>query len=150
MYCPHAAKEAVEKAAGIAGKPMLQVGGEQEAVTDPAPGDRVETAQDSMHPAPAAMTPGCDEVQVRGTLLRTIPLFVLGRELFPIASVIVAMTVSAVPLVTAKSVCCDPARPNSSATFWIGHVSKKSKTTGGEGTRFGCRKELLETPLAEA
>jgi hypothetical protein len=145
-------KEAGENAAGISGNPMLQIGGEQDAVTEPAPGSGVETVQDSWQPVPTETEAGCDADQVRGILLRTLPFPTFCREVFPSTSVTVATRVSEVPLETEKFVCNDPAWPSSNVMFWMGQVSKKSNTspTGGGGTRVGCRKELLETPLAEA
>src|SRR5271157_2483406 len=131
---------------GASGKPMLQVGGVQDAVTDPAPGDVVVTGQESVHAVPAATTAGCEAVQVRGILLRTIPPSVLGRELFPITSVTVAKTVSEVPLETAKEFCSDPGWPTSRIMFWMGQVSKKVRSLPGGG----CTKEVLLTPLAVA
>ena len=52
------------------GNPTLQVGGEQEAVTVPEPGDGVVTVQDCVQLVPAGTTPGWEEVHVSGTLLR--------------------------------------------------------------------------------
>src|ERR1035437_3365529 len=135
---------------------MLQVGGEQEAVTDPDPGKGVESAQDSKNPAPAANTPGWDALQVRGILLRTIPPLVLGKELFPITSVRTAVAFCEVPLVVTKVVWPvggDPAAPSSSAMLWIGQVSKKSRAGDVVPCEFwycGCWKDELVTPLAEA
>jgi len=126
-YCAHCVEEST---GGLWGNPMLQVGGEQEAVTDPAPGDEGVAVQDRVHPVLTGTTAGCEEVQVRGILLRTIPLPLLSRELLPITSVTVAMIVSEDPLVTENVVCCDPTWPNSSVMFWMGQVSKKSNTTG--------------------
>jgi hypothetical protein len=84
---------------------MLQDGGEQEAVTEPAPGNGVEMAQDCKHPGATPTTLGWDALQVKGILLRTIPLFVLGKEVFPITSVSTAVTVCAlVPLEVTKVV----------------------------------------------
>ncbi len=128
---------------------MLQVGGEQEAVTDPAPAEGVEAVHESVQPVPREIAAGCDALQVSGILLNVTPLVVFARELLPITSVTVAITVCEVPLETAKLVCSDPAWPISRAMFWIGHVSKKSKTTGGGEGLFGgvgCWNEMLETP----
>ena len=97
----------VESDAGTTGNPMLQVGGEQEAVTVPDPGNGVESAQDSRHPVPMAKTPGCEADQVRGILLRTIPPLVLGKELAPMTSVRTAVTFCVVPLVVTKVVSPD-------------------------------------------
>ncbi len=84
----------VESDAGTSGYPMLQVGGEQEAVMDPEPGNGVLSVQDCRHPAaPAPTTLGWDALHVKGTLLRTIPLFVFGREVLPIISVRTAVAV---------------------------------------------------------
>src|SRR5580700_576823 len=84
----------VRNALGIVGNPALQVGGEHEAVTLAEPGVDRDRVQDWVHPeADTPMDPGCDEVQLRGILLSTIPPSVLGRELMPMMSVTVAMTV---------------------------------------------------------
>jgi hypothetical protein len=84
----------VRNALGIVGNPTLQIGGEHEAVTVAEPGVDRDRAQDCAHPvAGTAIDPGCDEVQLRGILLRTIPPSVLGRELMPMMSVTVAITV---------------------------------------------------------
>src|SRR5689334_22284732 len=77
----------VARLSGMIGKPTLQVGGLQEAVTVADPGDAGLMAQDCVHVVPTGKTPGEEEVQVRGTLFRTIPPSVLGSELFPITSV---------------------------------------------------------------
>ena len=83
----------VESEAGTRGNPMLQVGGEQEAVTDPGiRASGVVEPQDSRHPLGAAKTPGWDAVQVRGILLRTMPPLVFGKEVFPMTSVKTAVT----------------------------------------------------------
>ena len=82
-----------ESDAGIVGNPMLQVGGEQEAVTDPAPGEGVESTQDSRQVPLAFNTAGWDADQVRGILPRTTSPLVLGNELFPMMSVMVAKAV---------------------------------------------------------
>jgi hypothetical protein len=74
---------------------------------------------------------GEDWVQVRGILLNTTPPLVLGSELFPMTSVRVAETGSLVPFEVTNVVwlvCCDPVAPTSSVMFWIGQVSKKSRT----------------------
>src|SRR5216684_9221882 len=120
----------VESYAVTVGNPMLQVGGEQAAVTVPEPGDGVERAQDSWHPVATDNTPGCDALQTRGILLRTMPPFVLGRELLPITSVRTAVAVSEAPLEATKVVwpdCCAPALPSSRERLWILQVSKKSR-----------------------
>src|SRR5438552_12686284 len=135
---------------------MLQVGGEQEAVTDPPPGSGVESEQDCWHPALTFRTPGCEALQVKGILLRTMPPVVLGRELFPMMSVTTAVAFCAVPFEVTKvvsSVCCDPLTPTSRETVWMGQVSKKSRTGEVVPSEFlycGCWKEELETPLADA
>src|SRR5258708_3662993 len=86
----------VERDAGTRGNPTLQVGGEQEAVTDPDPDDGVERPHDSWHPLGADNTPGCEALQVRGMLVRTIPPLVFGKEEFPMTSVTTALAVSPV------------------------------------------------------
>src|ERR1700737_4709192 len=109
---------------------MLQGGGEQEAVTEPEPGEGVERVQDCRHPPPAAMTAGWDALQVKGILPRTTPLFVFGKELLPITSVRTAVAVWAVPLEVTKvvwPVCWVPAGPSSRVILWMGQVSKKSR-----------------------
>lgn len=119
----------MESDAGTRGNPMLQVGGEQEAVTDPDPGAGVVMAQDSEHPPGADNTPGWDEAHVRGILLRTIPPLVFGKEVFAMTSVRTALTVCPVPLAVTNVVwpdCCVPASI-SRAMVWIGQVSKKSR-----------------------
>jgi hypothetical protein len=95
---------AAEMDAGMTGNPILQVGGEQDAVIEAEPGTGVLTAQDSRHPEPGATTVGWEEVQVNGILLSTMPLLVLDKELFPITSVRKAVTVWEVPLLVAKLV----------------------------------------------
>src|ERR1700757_489231 len=109
----------VRNALGMVGNPMLQVGGEQDAVTVAEPGLDKERLQDWVHAAvPVPIDPGCEDVQVSGTLLRTIPPSVFGRELLPMMSVTVAMTVcepEADPLGTLNVVRPDPAAPSSSA-----------------------------------
>ena len=120
----------VESDAGTNGNPTLQVGGEQEAVTDPEPADGVDREQDCKHPPPVAITAGCDALQVKGILLRTTPLLVFGKELLPMMSVRTAVTVWAVPLEVTKvvwPVCWVPAGPSSRVMLWIGQVSKKSR-----------------------
>ena len=95
----------VESEVGTKGYPMLQVGGEQDAVTDPAPGEGVERAQVCRHAAAVPTTPGCEALQVKGTLLRMIPLFVLGKDVLPITSVSTAVAVCEVaPLELTKVV----------------------------------------------
>src|SRR5437868_1344419 len=83
-----------------------------------------------------------------------MPLFEFDRELLPITSVTVAKIVCEEPFETEKLVWSEPTWPTSSWIFWMGQVSKKSKTTGiglwPGPSNWGCRKELLETPLAEA
>jgi len=79
------------------GNPMLQVGGEQEAVTDPAPGSGVLRAQDSMQPVASATTDGWDALQTRGILLSVTRVPESSKELFPITSVRIAFAVSAGP-----------------------------------------------------
>src|SRR5579864_2514283 len=118
----------------MVGNPTLQVGGEHEAVTVAEPGVDSDRVQDSVHPvAGTPIAPCCDEVHVRGILLRTIPPSVLGRELTSMMSVRVAITVCAPdPLGTANVVRPEPAAPSSSAMFWMGQVAKKSRT--GEPT----------------
>ena len=152
--CVHAVNcVVVESVAGTNGNPALQVGGEQAAVTVPAPGDEVETAQDSEQLLPVGKTPGCEEVQVRGTLPRITAPLVLGRELFPITSVRVAITVCGVPLAVTKVVCPDPAVPTSRLMFWMGQVEKKSRIGELAPCAFaycGCWNEVLVTPLAVA
>ena len=143
----------VERVAGTNGNPTLQVGGEHAAVTVPAPGDEVEMEQDSEQPLPIGMTPGCEEVQVRGTLPRITAPLVLGRELFPMMSVRVAITVCEVPLEVTKLVCPDPAVPTSRLMFWMGQVEKKSRMgelAPWEFAYWGCWNEVLVTPLAVA
>ena len=103
--------------AGTMGKPALQVGGVQEAVTVADPGDAGLMLQDCVQVVPTGKTPGEEEVQVRGTLLRTTPASVLGSELFPMTSVRVAVIVCAVPLEVTKLVCPDPAGPTSRLMF---------------------------------
>src|SRR5215467_14911158 len=89
MYAAHAANEPGARAAGTVGNPTLQVGGLQEAVMEPPPGNAVAAVQDCVHPEPAFTTVGSDAVHVRGILLRVVPLELLGREVFPITSVTV-------------------------------------------------------------
>ena len=133
----------------------MQVGGEQEAVTDPDPGNGVERVQLCRHPDAEANTPGCEALQVREILLRTIPPLTLGNEVCPITSVSTAVTACVLPFAVTKVVwsdCCTP-EPSSSATLWIGQVAKKS--SGGEVVPWafwycGCKNDELETPLAEA
>jgi len=109
----------------------LQVGGEQEAVTDPAPMDGVVTEQDWVHPAPTATTEGWDAVQVRGILLRTIPLFEFARELLPITSGHGRDYGLGGAFETEKSVCSDPAWPISREMFWMGPGFEEIKMMGG-------------------
>jgi hypothetical protein len=66
---------------GIVGNPTLQVGGEHEAVMVADPGFDNVSAHDWVHPAGKVIDPGCEDVQVSGTLLSTRPPSVLGREL---------------------------------------------------------------------
>src|SRR5271166_885822 len=117
-----------EREAGTTGNPMLQLGGEQEAVTDPDPGNGVEREQLCRHPEALANTPGRDALQVREILLSTIPPLTLGKEVCPITSVSTAVTVCELPFAVTKVVwldCCTP-EPSSSTTLWIGQVEKKS------------------------
>src|SRR5271169_2254611 len=110
---------------------MLQVGGEQEAVTDPAPAEGVPTAQDSVQPVASCTTEGWVAVQVKGILLSVTCVPESSKELFPMTSVRTALAVCAVPLEVTKlvwPVCRDPAGPSSSVMFWIGQVSKKSRS----------------------
>ena len=78
---------------GRSGNPMLQVGGEQEAVTEPEPANGVESPQDCRHPLAGCTTAGCDALQVNGILVRMSPLLVLGKELIPMMSVRTAVAV---------------------------------------------------------
>src|ERR1700722_579866 len=107
---------------------MLQVGGEHDAVTAPAPGEGVDSEQLSMQDVLAATTPGWLDDQVRGMLLSCGLPVVLGRLTVPMTSVNVATTFCGVPLVMEKDVCCEPTSPTSSVMFWMGQVSKKSRT----------------------
>ena len=59
-----------ERLAGTIGNPTLQVGGVQDAVIVADPGDAGLVLQDCVHPVPMGKTPGNEEVQVKGTLLR--------------------------------------------------------------------------------
>ncbi len=145
----------VDNDAGIRGYPMLHVGGEHEAVIVAVPTDGADKPQDWVHPVVVPMTCGCDDVQVSGILLSTIPLSVLGRELFPMMSITVAITVcpEVDPFGTEKVVRPDPAAPNSNAMFWMGQVEKKSRTGEAVPCEFvicGCWNEVLLEPLAEA
>src|SRR5262249_24706225 len=110
--------------------------------------------QDWVHPVPTLTTPGCEEVQLRGILLRTTPPWLLGKELAPITSLRVAMTVCALPpLAAAKDVCPEPAVPSSTPMFRMGQVEKKSRTGDVAPEMLvsvGCRNEALVTPLADA
>jgi hypothetical protein len=134
----------------------LQEGGEQDAVTDPEPGSGVERLQEFVHPGDADNTPGWEAVHVKGMALRMIDPFVLGKELFPITSVMTAVALCEVPLEVTKvvwPVCWVPVAPTSSEMFWTGQLSKKSR--GGDVVPWefwycGCRKDKLVTPLAEA
>ena len=95
----------VESEAGMNGNPKLQVGGVHEAVTEPEPAKGAERAQDCVHPEEAFNTPGWEALQVKGILLRTIPLKVLGKELLPITSVRTAVAFTeVVPLFATKVV----------------------------------------------
>jgi hypothetical protein len=95
----------VERDAGMKGNPKLQVGGVHEAVTDPEPAKGAESVQDCVHPEAAFNTPGWEALQVKGILLRTTPLKVLGKELFPITSVRTAVAFTeVVPLEATKVV----------------------------------------------
>src|SRR5271169_1331750 len=114
---------------------MLQLGGEQDAVTDPDPGNGVERTQEFVHPVPVDNTPGWDALQVNGIALRTTAPFVLGNELLPITSVRTAVAFCEVPLEVTNvvwPVCWVPVAPTSSAMLRIGQVSKKS--SGGDVT----------------
>src|ERR1700741_3396156 len=77
----------VESVAGTCGYPILQVGGEQDAVTEPDPACGVVSPQDCKHPLAGCTTAGSDALHVSGTFVRMSPLLVLGRELIPIMSV---------------------------------------------------------------
>src|ERR1019366_7997752 len=114
----------VESDGGTNGNPMLQFGGEQEAVTDPEPANGVERAQDCRHPAAVPITAGWGALQGKGIFFRMIPLFLLGKELFPITSVRTAVAFcEVIPLEVTKLVwlvCCDPARPTSRVMLWMG------------------------------
>ena len=81
------------------------------------PGDAGLVVQDCVQPVAMGKTPGDEEVQVRGTLLRTTPASVLGSELFPMTSVSVATIVWEIPLAVTKLVCPDPAAPTSRLMF---------------------------------
>ena len=94
----------VESVVGTRGYPILQPGGEQEAVTDPAPGKGVVIVQDCRQEEAALSTAGWDEVQVNGILLRTMSLLLFGRELFPITSVRIAVAVCELPFAATKVV----------------------------------------------
>jgi hypothetical protein len=95
----------VESEAGMNGNPKLQLGGVHAAVTEPEPAKGAESAQDSVHPEALFNTPGWEALQVRGILLRTIPLKVLGKELLPITSVRTAVAFTeVVPLFATKVV----------------------------------------------
>ena len=89
---------------GIRGKPILQVGGEQDVVTVPAPTEGVETPQVIVQFAAVEITSGEDAVQVRGILLRTGPPFVFGREVMPAISVRMAVAFCEVPFDATKVV----------------------------------------------
>src|SRR5260370_25652810 len=77
----------VESDGGTNGNPMLQVGGEQEAVTEPEPGKGVESTQDCRHPAGAPTTAGCGELPVEGGFVRRNSLFRFGEEMFSLPDV---------------------------------------------------------------
>src|SRR5579872_2910375 len=103
--CVHACTCAfVASVAGTVGNPILHVGGEQEAVMVPAPGDTVVRAHVLVQDEPTFNTPGCEAVQVRGILLRTTPPLVFGKVLLPMTSVMVATAVCAVPFGATKLV----------------------------------------------
>jgi hypothetical protein len=145
----------VDSEAGVIGYPTLHVGGEHDAVTVAVPGEDSERAHDWVQPAAVPITCGCDEVHVSGTLFRTIPLSVLGRELLPMMSIRVANTVwpDDDPLGTEKVVRVEPTAPSSRAMFWIGQVEKKSSRGAAVPLEFvicGCRNEVLLTPVAVA
>src|ERR1041385_1547882 len=110
--CVHAFTCAsVARVAGTVGNPILQVGGEQEAVMVPAPAETVVSPQLSVQDEATFNTVGCEAVQVNGILVRTTPPFVFGKVLLPITSVIVATAVCGVPFDTTKFVRPDPAAP---------------------------------------
>ena len=124
-------------------------------MTVAVPGDGSERAHDCVQLAAVLITDDCEEVHVRGILLRTIALSVLGKELLPMMSMRVATTVcpADVPLAVAKVVRVEPAAPSSRAMFWMGQVEKKSSRGATVPLEFvicGWRKELLLTPLAVA
>ena len=83
----------VARDAGTMGNPVLQVGGEQAAVTVADPGREGLIVHDSVQLVPTDSTLGLEELQTKGILPRIIPPLVLGRELFPMTSVIVATMV---------------------------------------------------------
>src|SRR5579862_5426222 len=83
----------VESVAGICGYPILHVGGEQEAVTDPEPACGVVRAQDCRQLLARCTTAGCEALHVSGTFVSRSPLLVLGSELIPIMSVRSAVAV---------------------------------------------------------
>jgi hypothetical protein len=72
---------------------MLQVGGEQDAVTVPAPGDALLSSHVFVQLEETFSTLGREAVQVNGIFESTMPPLVFGRLLLPITSVIVATTV---------------------------------------------------------
>jgi len=116
---------------GTSGNPTLQVGGEHEALILAAPGAANVSWQVSVHPDPTEIALGCEDSQISGILLNTMPAFVFGSEEFPMMSVIVAKAVceaAELPFVTEKLVCPEPTAPTSRAIFSTGHVAKKSRT----------------------
>jgi len=142
--------EEAERPGGTCGNPILQVGGVQEAVTEPAPGPGVLIEQLSPVHAEAATARGSEALQVSGILLKTGAPVLFSNELFPSTSVTIAVVGCAVPLLAVKLVCplSTPLGDSCSVMLWMGQVSKKSQTRLGSGVF--CRKALLETPLAEA
>jgi hypothetical protein len=94
----------VESDSGTNGNPTLQLGGEQDAVTEPEPGDGVESVQDCKHVLVGVTTPGLLPLQVKGIFVSTTPLFVLGRDMLPMMSVTTAVAFCDVPLEVAKLV----------------------------------------------
>ena len=142
----------VDRDTGTVGKPTLQVGGAHAAVMVAAPGPPAVTVHDSKHPVPTPKTPGRDEVHTSGIFPRITPPFVFGKELLPMMSVSVAITVCEVDFEMEKLVCPDPAAPSSRERFRIGQVAKKSRA--GDvvfpTVYCGCWKDVLVTPLAVA
>src|ERR1700731_153910 len=136
--CGHAGEESPK---GTCGKPVLHVGGVQEAVTEPVPGLGVPIEQVRVVHDVAETAVGREALQVRGTLL----------SVFPSMSRTVAVTGCAVPLLARKlvcPVCWAPEGPSCRVMLCTGQVSKKSQITLGSGECWW--KALLETPLAVA